>query len=915
MMQVRHALRIFVLATALPGALLAASGTDSTAGSPPDPSTTKTDEPAQMPVSKALIDVSATNPIVDLRSTVTGESISGEAMERLPLARNYSSFAVMVPGVVRDDTGPMIYGSTWAENQYAIEGINVSGIYANEDLKVLNLEFVDEVQILTGGLPAEYGRASGGIVSGVVKSGTNQFRGSVFGYRDANRAQTTFIDRLPAEWIAYARPGYESDAGLQFSGPIWSDRVWFFAGYDRAMEEQILTRFRAVNVPGFSLPAGVEESRDTVREVFTGKLTFAPRPQHLLSATIFSDPSTKEGALRLPDGPPSTFMGEYEQGGNSYTARYSGTYASRLNVDLTIGAHRESSAVWPQSAEVRIIDQSYSPRVVAGGYGQYFQYAGERAVRRLETSLHLGNHTLKAGADYERADEVSHAFFSGGDRIWVYCRVPLVNRACPSDADRYYMHTSWVDELSGGFKPDDPSTWVPSMVNPRWNRMRGTSNAFYLQDSWTLRDLTVNAGVRVDRQQIYARGDVEVLQLNNPAPRLGATWSPGASGRHKVYAFAGRYFESMGTHVSYYSGNAYQVHVRNMDPAPGNFTPDDRAPAFPNGLRYQFTGAGVFQKVDDGLRGPSMNEYLLGYDVRTRGGFTVGVKGTWRELGRAIENMPSLEGQTGDWRGMLVNPGYGRGASMRDFAGNVIPTPKPERNFRGLEVHARRHFSGGSQLYASYLWSRLSGNYEGPVDGSTGEWGLHEGAAYNAADYLVNATGVLSTDRTHQVKFAGSYRVDRGLLRDLDLGAFAYWYSGTPLSAMGASWTSFWESYFLTPRGALGRGPSQYELDLHVGYPLPFFGRRAVVALDVFNALDRQAPLSLDQRYNTWSGRCGGVPAALCNGDGGIKPIAGTTDPVGAIENPRATATNPHFLKPISWTQPRVVRLGVRYAF
>ena len=86
---------------------------------------------------------------------------------------------------------------------------------------------------------------------------------------------------------------------------------------------------------------------------------------------------------------------------------------------------------------------------------------------------------------------------------------------------------------------------------------------------------------------------------------------------------------------------------------------------------------------------------------------------------------------------------------------------------------------------------------------------------------------------------------------------------------------------------------------------------------DVFNVLGRQAITVLDQRYNlVQDGVCAGIPAAACNGDGGLQHNGNTLQPVAQLANPIATATNPDFLKAgTGFTGQRSLRLGVRFTF
>jgi hypothetical protein len=248
-----------------------------------------------------------------------------------------------------------------------------------------------------------------------------------------------------------------------------------------------------------------------------------------------------------------------------------------------------------------------------------------------------------------------------------------------------------------------------------------------------------------------------------------------------------------------------------------------------------------------------------------------------------------------------------------------VPVPKPTRRYKGVELHATKRFSNNYQFFTSYVWSRITGNYDGTFQASTGQLDPNINSAYDYADFEVNNSGggLLSNDRTHMLKFYGSYTVPNGVVHGLELGLATHWYSGTPLTAQGyAQSYRNWE-YYLTPRGALGRGPSDYEADVHVGYPVPVGGGHFTVLLNVFNILNRQAKTALDQRYNLSSDpACSGIPDALCNGDGGILNAPGGVQPSGVIANPKATATNPTFLTAgTNFTGQRSIRLGVRFSY
>ena len=107
-----------------------------------------------------VITVTAAAPVLDVTSNTTGANVTSETIESLPLARDFYAVAQVAPGTSKDATGTTMYGSTGAENQYVIDGLNTTGVENGTEAKTLNFDFIQEVQVITGGLPGEYGRVT-----------------------------------------------------------------------------------------------------------------------------------------------------------------------------------------------------------------------------------------------------------------------------------------------------------------------------------------------------------------------------------------------------------------------------------------------------------------------------------------------------------------------------------------------------------------------------------------------------------------------------------------------------------------------------------------------------------------------------------------------------------------------------------
>ena len=136
--------------------------------------------------------VSGEAPSIDHASTTTGTSYTSSVITRLPVSRNYADIVRSNPGVSTDrgvtqgrSLSLTVYGATSAENQWIIDGVNTTNVFRGVQGKAINNEFVEEVEVKTGGYEAEYGRAFGGVINVITKSGGNEYHGDAFVYFDS----------------------------------------------------------------------------------------------------------------------------------------------------------------------------------------------------------------------------------------------------------------------------------------------------------------------------------------------------------------------------------------------------------------------------------------------------------------------------------------------------------------------------------------------------------------------------------------------------------------------------------------------------------------------------------------------------------------------------------------------------------
>ncbi|HEY2518426.1 MAG TPA: carboxypeptidase regulatory-like domain-containing protein, partial [Polyangiaceae bacterium] len=184
-------------------------------------------------------------PTVDVGSSSTGMNINSDFTRNIPIAapggkgagqRSFEAVAEATPGAKADTYGTSISGATSPENQYVIDGLSVNNPALGIIGTPLSTEFVGEVNVISGGYMPEYGRSTGGILSAVTKSGSNEFHGGVWGYFSPGGLEGPrhAVKRDGSTILTAPKLVYQGDIGFDIGGPLVKDKLWFYAGVDVA---------------------------------------------------------------------------------------------------------------------------------------------------------------------------------------------------------------------------------------------------------------------------------------------------------------------------------------------------------------------------------------------------------------------------------------------------------------------------------------------------------------------------------------------------------------------------------------------------------------------------------------------------------------------------------------------------------
>ncbi len=222
---------------------------------------------AELPVTLKIaerteaIEVSAQTAQVETQSTAVSTTINEQRIDNLPInGRNYINFTLTNSQTARDATpsigaaptsGLNIGGQRARANLVNVDGVDATDNSVNGIRATVSQDAVQEFQIITNGYAAEYGRASGGVVNIITRSGTNDYHGSVFGYlRNRDFQAVNPFSTTPDP--AYTR----AQAGAALGGPIKKDKTFFFLSYELTRRQE--TGFSNIGADGYGLTSTVD---------------------------------------------------------------------------------------------------------------------------------------------------------------------------------------------------------------------------------------------------------------------------------------------------------------------------------------------------------------------------------------------------------------------------------------------------------------------------------------------------------------------------------------------------------------------------------------------------------------------------------------------------------------------------------
>ena len=812
------------------------------------------------PSATAEVVVTGSAPLVDQESTTIGTNIDYRQIRSLPTGRNYTSIVQISPGVSTQTANTaafantiVVNGSTGLENGFVIDGVVTSGVEYGAQGKELNYEFIQEVEVKTGGYQAEFGRSTGGIINVITKSGGNEFHGEAFAYYDNGSLQAANKHPEDSQLFSFISGYNRLDYGFDLGGYVLKDHLWFFGAYDRV---QNTTKQTLTSGPNAGLPANT----DSVRNLGSAKGTWMITPSQTAVFSYFQDPRDDTGAINdgahPVNGPYTSFIGVQGLGGSDYSLRYTGLLGSSWVFAAQGALHHEKNNVdpgLPGGNDIQYVNTITNEQ--EGGFGLIQDKTFKRWFGGASVTKYVGFNEIKGGFECmnDQADVIKR--MSGDPSQNQAQQVTIYPN--PQDPSRpVYSHFYWT--IPTASLPDNVPT---AQLNATpFHR----TYSLYLQDTLTpLPNLTISLGVRWDNQQIFSGDGTRQININDSwAPRIGFTWDPTKDARTKVFGSFGYFYEQipMDLVIRSYSSER-QPTIYNFDPvsivpdvAAATIIGDEGAIAGGGGKIF----GGFNDLTDNGLGGQYLREGIFGIEREIVPSFAVRARFVYRDLPRVVEDY--LCSNAGDY--CVGNPTEDRMANLFSLDYNTqFPAPLQKRIYRGFQLDATKQFSNNWTVLASWVYSTLKGNYDGlfaPYTQPRGTADPNISALYDYYDFftkgpVVNgvaqpftANGYLSNDRRNVLKLSGVYVTPF----NLSVGLVTYYQTGIPISRIGFSDAYTRPEFFLDTRGSEGRVQSTYDADVHLGYPLQLGPVTLTFLTDFFNIFNTQRIIAVDQRYN-----------------------------------------------------------------
>ncbi len=861
--------------------------------------TTRLDVPMALGAVAAAITVTAEAVVVDPTQTAIQQNFGAQHLKYATIGsagRTYQTVLQQAPGVA-GGSNPQVMGANLGQNNYMLDGVNTTDPVTHTFGSNLPFDAIQEVSIQILGKDAEYGRAIGGVVNVVTKSGGNEFSGTFDGRYTSDELSET------NDFYGDSQEYQEFRPAATLGGPIMRDRLWFFGTLER-IDNKRDNPPRSFGNGGFTITPGTR--------TFEGwnsllKLTATPAANHTLSFRYTDNRATIEhandSALFTPEGD-----AVQDQNSQIYNLGYDAIINPNWLASVQVGVRRGYLETGPMTGDINALSLIHFNYGYEFGNYHNIQYGDRNRDELIASTTYFfqgaGSHTLKAGLNLDQAEFSSYNNYTSQGQFNDVCTTAFGYSAGAHCGGFAYVR----DRRAQGGSINQPYYASVYEVNPE-EKFDSNLNAFYVQDEWhPISNITARLGLRYETMDFETPGDVpDQPSFAELQPRIGAAWDVFNNARTVVHGFWGRVMDDNGlTLASFGSAQPSYVRLFLYNPASGKFDVD-------TGI---FQGGSSGNAYDPNLEATVSNEANIGFTQRIWTNTSVDVTGVWRESDNMFED------------------------SCVDFdCAYFIMTNKPngqdvlKSKYQGVIAKLEtRPFSWLSGL-VSYTWSESKGSVE---------YTQNAGADFDVAPaHFLNRYGYLSDDSRHRLKASGFIRAPWGTTFGLD----GYYQTGSPRNftmtlgnpnspdkvagpggqpvpnpVYAGNPNGFYGTVFLAPRGTY-RYDDLYRLDFQALHEFTFGRVRMGLIGTVYNILGTDIITSRGGSIGSYTACPAGVPTvALDRATGPVNnlvtscvanPLYGIVPNVTQSVAVSSTSVNTD----LDSQRPRRYEVGLRFEF
>ncbi|MFP5277282.1 MAG: carboxypeptidase regulatory-like domain-containing protein [Acidobacteriota bacterium] len=732
-----------------------------------------------LPVGSAeeTVQVSASAVSIDTQSTAIATNLTDVFYNSIPLPRQVSAIFYAAPGVAAGQvagaanqagpgaSNPSIGGSSGLENLYVVDGVTITdqaygslGTYNTFHGSLgtgINLAFLKEVDVKSYGFEPQYGKAQGGIVMMVTKSGSNNYHGALGAYMQPGSwwaarkqfYQYGYLQTYPSG--AYSQPHY--DLAAEFGGyiPRFRDKIFFFGAFNPTLDQTM-----AFANPFFPYAPIVDHGPFAYSNTalsWAGKLNLNLNSKIQIEAASFGDPSRHNSVpTTLATTNIQSALSSWYYGTRDSLIRFTFTLTPTWVADASYTYNYDHFMEIPSVNQYQISDQSLQVSGAGGAVNTGFgAYAPSREgtyslLFNTQKTVHfLGEHALSVGYSYDHTK-----FLYQPSRSGPLFTIPTAN------AEGTALNSLFTNIPAGTVGAKTNAQFTVTAINkldlgdntcslcPVWNGMRvfasqlrgtyvglnvnsiGRYHAAYGDDTWAMnRFITINGGVRWEQQRIGGTV-MNYAFTGNWSPRLGINVDPFGDRKGKVFLNYGRNFWAMPLDAANRqlgneqddTGYSFAPEIQNnalviIPDNAHNLNGMNRSTDPATGAVTKFGGPNFGSSTGEGIipgtKSEYENEWVFGFEREIKAGLVFKMRYIDRRLDRIIEDI-------GSWspEGSTVGVNY--------VGGIANPTANTDIAVNEQEVtYTQAQWNAANPNAGKALWLTDQNPYKPPVPGCT----------------------------------------------------------------------------------------------------------------------------------------------------------------------------------------------------